>query len=565
MKLHILKGTACAVSMSLLLTACGSNAIPSHSENETTAAKETEAATEKAETEAPVNESKENTESSGNEHDDESAVGFIGFKTDLTYTDIYSDKKTGSDSKLWATGYYPAIRLGFYEDGRFMEYQGMYEELSDAIQKFNDDTYASYQELMKQCEEFAKDDQDLAVRASDDYSYYYSVEMNSRINRSDEVVFSIANSCYTFMGGPHPNTVFSGYNIDSKTGKVLKISDIVTDKDAFIDVLEKKLLEEYPDIKDGLIVDDLKTTLSDMYDGKDEMELEFSMYHDGIDISFSAYDLTAYAYGPEFVTLLYSDYEDMFNKKYLRVTDNYASEIDFIYPQTVVTADGLSRTLVVDYEPTDPTDEYGDSYDLTITLDENEYKETIGGVYNMYAYLFEKNHNSYLYLRCTSDNDWQLTYAYDLNGPKVKKIGEYNDIAFYNTDPVDPDDFIMHTRSGLISTYSISRNYCLAPDGSPKALTEYWWIDNEPELKLNEAASFSIMDDLTADGTDTGTMTELPEGTTLKPVRTDEESWVDAETEDGKYARIYVDASDWPHTTNGMDIEELFTGIVFAG
>jgi hypothetical protein len=40
---------------------------------------------------------------------------------------------------------------------------------------------------------------------------------------------------------------------------------------------------------------------------------------------------------------------------------------------------------------------------------------------------------------------------------------------------------------------------------------------------------------------------------------------VDLKLDDGSIVRIEIDDSDYPHTVNGIDIEEAFEGIMFAG
>ena len=47
--------------------------------------------------------------------------------------------------------------------------------------------------------------------------------------------------------------------------------------------------------------------------------------------------------------------------------------------------------------------------------------------------------------------------------------------------------------------------------------------------------------------------------------RSDGESYVDCKTKDGKYVRIVLDNSDWPIKINGIELEEAFDGIIFAG
>ena len=65
--------------------------------------------------------------------------------------------------------------------------------------------------------------------------------------------------------------------------------------------------------------------------------------------------------------------------------------------------------------------------------------------------------------------------------------------------------------------------------------------------------------------TPTGDFITVPAGTKLYYTATDDisEAWL--MLEDGREIRLEVDGSDWPRTVDGVDIAELFDGIVFAG
>jgi|GEM_PF-1301508 len=570
MKKPMIKAVVLTAAAACLISSCGKTGISdkkSSGEQESTALES--ALPQETENTASTDTASESAESSidnavSTDSSSTDDITIVGSRVTSNYDNLYMDSSAGIDTKLLAEGHYPSIALGTYDKGTFTEYKDTYKELSDALNEYNQSRYDLYKKNMDLCKEYAADDERFNDESGDFYGYYYTVDMDSSIQRSDSAVFSISEMTSTYMGGAHPFTAYTGYNIDSQTGKQLKISDIVTDKDAFIETVNEKLHEAYPDIDSGSIVEDIKQTVSDMYDGKDDINLQFYMDHDALEIMFSQYDLTCYAAGPEFISLYYKDCADLLNPAYTKTTRDFASNVDFSRPLTISSGD-TSKTLVVSYEPAS-AEQYGsDCYELTIALDGREFKDIIEYTYNISAFVLSKDNKSYLYVDCTSDNDWEFTQVYDLNGDTAAKVDDFNDIAFYSSAPVDPSDFIMSTRGGVLSTYMLSCHYDLGNDGSPKRKTEYWWINSDSELTLNAPVTLSVMDSLTEDGSDNGTNTEILSGTVLKPVRTDNKSWVDALTPDGKYARIVVDTSDWPQKVNGTSIEELFDGIVFAG
>ena len=559
MKRNIVKMSALVISAALLMSGCGgtktttgSSEAPASTAADTSASAETKEEETTAAAEAAQETEAETAEETGE-------VQLINAGIETSFDNVYSDTKR----RYLVGGYYPEIILGSYEKGDFVKKDDEYPELAKAIDNYNRNKAETFNSDMASAKELAEEDD--RFNEMDYYGYYYSVDMDASIERSDSNIFSVSESTYSFMGGAHGNTVINGFNVDPKTGTVLKISDVVTDKDAFVDAVDKQLREDYPDIEEGLIVEDLKTAISDMYDGKDDMDLQFYMTHDALVIVFSAYDITAYAYGPEFVSLYYTDSKDFLNEKYLKTSKDYAAEITLAVPFSFETGAGTKKTITVDYMDPIGDSEYSSEYKLKMSLDGKEYSEKLDSIYGMHAYILEKDGNAYIYLDMSSDNDWHITQVYDINGSEIKKVGDFTEEAFYDRKPIDPSDFIMSSRGGLLSTYEIFRHYKMDADGKPVPLTDAWWIGNDFELTLNKPLKLSVMDELTEDLSDNGTEKELPEKTKLTLVRTDELNWVDARTPDGKYARIYVDTSDWPRKVDGIEIEKAFSGIMFAG
>ena len=56
----------------------------------------------------------------------------------------------------------------------------------------------------------------------------------------------------------------------------------------------------------------------------------------------------------------------------------------------------------------------------------------------------------------------------------------------------------------------------------------------------------------------------LKEGTKVETFRTDNESFVDVKLEDGRIGRFQM-TFEYPMTIDGMDVEEIFDGIMYAG
>ena len=66
------------------------------------------------------------------------------------------------------------------------------------------------------------------------------------------------------------------------------------------------------------------------------------------------------------------------------------------------------------------------------------------------------------------------------------------------------------------------------------------------------------------EGRETGNKYTIPSGTEVTICATDGKSFVDLRVGEEK-VRVYVVCDIWPQTIDGVDIEELFDGILFAG
>ena len=101
----------------------------------------------------------------------------------------------------------------------------------------------------------------------------------------------------------------------------------------------------------------------------------------------------------------------------------------------------------------------------------------------------------------------------------------------------------------------------------PVPQTPYYEFDYTRNLTLKRDLTLqgvAYSDDGSA-GNETGEVT-VKSGETLSFWRTDGESYMDLKRADGSAVRCRLDESHgWPYTIGGVDIEEAFDGIMFAG
>ena len=85
---------------------------------------------------------------------------------------------------------------------------------------------------------------------------------------------------------------------------------------------------------------------------------------------------------------------------------------------------------------------------------------------------------------------------------------------------------------------------------------EEWILTFKQDLEVEARDSY--------DSDVTYTM-QMKKGDEISFYATDNQTYVDFKTKNGNFVRIYVDWSDYPQTVNGIDIDDLFDGIMFAG
>jgi hypothetical protein len=78
-----------------------------------------------------------------------------------------------------------------------------------------------------------------------EYFSGYNDESEMYVQRADDVIVSIRESQYQYMGGAHPMSAYGGINIDPVAGELLTVNDVFPDSSKLVEVLSNKLIEKY--------------------------------------------------------------------------------------------------------------------------------------------------------------------------------------------------------------------------------------------------------------------------------------------------------------------------------
>ncbi len=125
-----------------------------------------------------------------------------------------------------------------------------------------------------------------------EYSSLWAYDVDCRVLEQDENFITLSNFIYTFTGGAHGNTYQQYISFDKKTGKELKLSDIVSNLDEFNEIAEKEFRialelgsENFEDL--GFWFENNKFSCND----------NFYFTENGINFLFNTYEIGPYAVG----------------------------------------------------------------------------------------------------------------------------------------------------------------------------------------------------------------------------------------------------------------------------
>ena len=453
------------------------------------------------------------------------------------------------------------------------EMEKAYPRLAAELNKIADNEEKSMRDRIR---EFEKDAQDYARdMKKSGVKAYYSDYAEDVLKRADERCVSIIRVVNGFLGGAHPDYYFETYNISSKTGERIRLSDVVTDQKKLNDVLEKKLTEDYPDVE----FFDLKESLGEydmsITEGKDEDDgyhyaYDFTLDPDGVSFYFSPYGISAYAFGSQVVKILYSEEPSLFKEDYA-MKEGYVSY--FIDLDNKYDIGGDVKSVSIDKSDFDENG-YFTSFDVTMGEDKAGSGETY--CYGLRSFIVHTGDGrDYAYIITNMDSDYKDLYVADLGGSgltcsKTDDGFSYTYKNYLNEDsgvygevlPTAPDELQLAVRCDLLSTYNAYGSFKPGAKGFPELIGEYLMVPDRFTLISKEDVKADIVDE---EGRTAEKDADISKGGRFTLYRTDGREIVDATLPDGRIVRFKVTGS-YPHMVNDtIDEEKLFDDLFYAG
>lgn len=441
-----------------------------------------------------------------------------------------------------------------------------YPALEEAVAQYNTETEQNWITSMNDLKSWAREDYDAAV--AEGYEFYgpYVSEDEMYITRADDKALSAVTTNYWYSGGAHGMSGFSAVNFDTQTGRKLAIEDVIADTNALPNVLATEMLEQYPH---------LATTVQDMWsmsledylasyltpEEVDDITPEFTwtLGYEGVTFYFGAYEIGSYADGNQVVVLTYNEYPELFNKEYFTsVTQDYAVRIaPFWYGEegfTDINSDGVMDVINVDGDYAAEFEMYSS---LNVTVNGNTYRHE-AYYYELTSYLVKANGNTYVYVERVGDSDFRTVSVFKITESSVEYVG---DVDGSIVDLNNSADFGLIKRFDMLSTFWCIAKCYVGDDGMPVEKAGAYEIMGEGTITSTVEITAELVDE---NGNLLGESKAFPAGTIYDFERTDGMTYVDMLTNDGSRCRLYT-TNQWPPTVNGMDAQNCFEMLNFAG
>ncbi len=212
-----------------------------------------------------------------------------------------------SDGENYYTITYPEVLLS-------NEIKEIYPDFAVAMNEFNKEYYDS----AISC----KDDFDKNLGYFEENKEPFYCTRSLELSYADRNVVSFFHDGTYYIGGSHVLPMTYGYTFSTRTGRKVKLSNVVSDLDEMPKVLCEVMDEKYPNILTKLHKNEtLLTTLNGFHSKVKSGEYSdylWFMHDDGITIIFLPRYIAPYESGTFTAKIRYEDYPEIFYPSYLK-------------------------------------------------------------------------------------------------------------------------------------------------------------------------------------------------------------------------------------------------------
>ncbi len=439
-----------------------------------------------------------------------------------------------------------------------------YRELESALLKLNEEFSSKAIENEAWLKQAASD-----MRSVDpENAMELFIEEELFVVRSDSRILSVGSTYSSYGGGAHGMYGTFCYNFDPKTGKRLALSDVVTDLSGMLGKIRETIKKDYPDL--SLMNEEL--VLREEY-MKDYI---FTVGYDTITFYFDPYVLGSYAEGAQVIEIPFKGNESLIRSEYLDAPEEYGAWFVGGGGRKDLNGDGNPEQFYMEYTM---SPEYGSIEKFTLHAGGETYTENDVYAFELNPFLMHVRGKDFLYVEQTVEDDYCFITVYDITGGKIRKVGDtplstaggwFTDSATgkdigYRIHMTDPGLLLLSARTDVLGTGTVYSYFYVGEDGMPVNYNEGYWIQHYGEEYL------TLKQDLTVIAIDPnskyakGEEVVLPKGTKLRAYYTDNESYVELCDESENCYWVRGQFVEWPLTVNGIDVDDVFDGVMYAG
>lgn len=586
---------ALVCALATALAGCGKQAAPIPEQNTTGdgATESVSMAEAPAATEDATTESSDSSETLASTEDSTDAVTYSVLQSSHpiykvitkyyheTYNGKYSKDKEGNslENKTLFTGKYQALMLTESCRNSYPALFKTLEEKAAASIKASEENASSNALSAKE---------ELEESMETDYPFlgtYYDNNTVS-VSRADDSILSVCNYYENYTGGAHGMYGLWGENYDVETGALLNLSDVITmTEEELHPILKEKVLktaedpDQFWDLDEAFSHYKYSAKENDPEDYENyEYNYDWYLDNEGIHFYFAPYAIAAYAYGATDVVISYDELKGQINEKYLPAENKgYITEAHLpIYPAQY---DDNTSDLHLVYEPYDETDtsDYITCKSLALKLKDKSAQVAIDFDFNytnnpINSYrVVTADGREYIYVTVLTYSDYTEFLVFDASGKNIKLIGQdYFHMVYVDSNTeytgelvlTDPENMYFGQIGNKLGTYTCFGRYIVGANGMPMladtSLTITWISD---EIKSVQDISVTRIDEK---GYEQDVET-LPAGTHVRPIRTDNKTYMDCVLDDGSFVRLKFSSREYPAMIDGISVDDLFEGLQYAG